>query len=106
MKSYIKKLQSKDENSRKQILIISLVVSMTLVGSVWIYNLVDRFSDEKVATASTDESVGPFKLFADSVKDAYDNIAASVGKISLKDNLNQEEKKQIDLIPVEDQTIK
>ncbi len=104
MNSYIKKLQSKDEGKRKQILVVSLVVSMTIVGSVWMYSLSDRFSSknkEAKSLAEADSTIKPFKLFANSISSAYHNITASVGNISKPKANDQPEEKQIDLIPVE-----
>jgi hypothetical protein len=86
MQAYIHKLQSKSESTRKQILVVSLVLSMTLVSAVWIYGLGDRFSTNNTNVASNtavdSNEAGPFTLFSDSIKSAYHNIAASVGGIS------------------------
>lgn len=101
MRKYIKKLQSKEEHVRKQILLGSLIVSMTVVGSVWIYGLTDRYGEKSEATLAenTKESVKPFTIFKNSITNAYENISASVNKASF---LKKEvEKKQIDLIVVD-----
>jgi hypothetical protein len=100
MHNYIKKLQSKNENTRKQILIVSMVVSMVVVGSVWIYGLSTRFGPQTVAKVN--EDVKPFKLFGDSLAETYKNISASVGNISsISSKNNTPEGKVIELIPVE-----
>lgn len=103
MNTYIKKLQSKGEAERKQILVASLVLSMAMVGSVWIYSLNDRFTstDSEKSVAEEESTVKPFKLFANSVSNTYKDITASVGNFSFKKSNTVSEQKQIDLIPVE-----
>jgi hypothetical protein len=106
MHTYIKKLQSKSENTRKQILVGSLIVSMSFVFLIWISSIGHKFSNETVA--KTEENIKPFALFGQTIKDTYSNVTASVGNIgtSLKKDEPKvepkvEEQKQIDLIPVE-----
>ena len=106
MYSYIKKLQSKSESTRKQILLASIIFSMAVVGSVWVYSLADRFGEKKtIEVAEESKGVSPFKLFVSSISGAYDNISASVGNFSLTDEAEDtkqvEQGKQIKLIPVE-----
>jgi len=79
MRAYIKKLQSKSEVVRKQVLVGSLIVCMSFVGLIWIGSLGYKFS--KGNTARTQES---------------GNISSSVKKEESKTA-----EKQIDLIPVE-----
>lgn len=107
MHTYIKKLQSKEEDSRKQILIVSLVLAMIIVGSIWVYSLTDRFSgDNAVAnTTADDSSVKPFALLKDSIASTYENISASVGKFSSSIKpVDQPGQKQVDLIVVDHPT--
>ena len=106
MHKYIKKLQSKEEVVRKQILLGSLIVSMTIVGSVWAYNLTDRIDNKSAEQAKTDEkTTKPFAMFANSAVDAYHNIAASVGNLSFsKKKASQSSQKQVDLIVVDHPT--
>ncbi len=100
MSTYIKKLQSKSEASRKQMLTAWLLVSMSLVVFVWVYNLGDRFSND--ATANKEQDVlKPFTLFANSVSQTYSDVSASVGSIKSSIKKDRVEEKQIDLIPVE-----
>lgn len=105
MKTYIKKLQSKPEDSKKQILFWSLVICMSLVCLVWITSLGPRFNKEQVA--KTEEEIKPFTMFGQAISDTYDNVSASVASVPSKDDVIVEEKeineKQIDLIPVEQQ---
>ena len=98
MRTYIRKLRNKSETSRKQILLVWMSVSFVVVVSVWIYGLtahVSSVSDEQYSNA-----VKPFKLFADSISGAYQNITASVGNIKTP-KTEDAGPKQIDLIPVE-----
>jgi len=106
MRAYIKKLQSKSEDTRKQIFVGSLIVCMSFVGLIWISSLGYKFNN-KENTAKTEEAIKPFALLKQSISDTYNNVTASVGNISSpkKDEPKTEEKvgtqKQIDLIPVE-----
>lgn len=105
MRAYIKKLQSKKEDTRKQIFLGAMIVAMSFVTFVWVYSLGVRFGDP-VAKEKTNEDIKPFKLFTDSISNTYKNIGASVGKAPTTDIIPQEEvntesEKQIDLIPVE-----
>ncbi|NVN97630.1 hypothetical protein HXX01_05420 [Candidatus Nomurabacteria bacterium] len=104
MRQYIKKLQSKNEDTRKLIMVGSLIVCMALVSFIWIYNLGTRFGDPKVAT-QTNEDIKPFKLFSNSLSDTYKNISASVGKAKISDEAQKDtevkEENKVDLIPVE-----
>ncbi len=103
MRAYIKKLQSKDEMVRKQILVGSLIVCMSFVSFVWVSSLTGRFN--RISNEQVAEGTKPFKLFTNSISDAYTNITASVGKVpNLSKQVEQKtevnNQKQIDLIPV------
>lgn len=104
MKEYIKKLQSKSEDTRKLIFLGSIILSMSFVSFVWVYNLGARFGNPKVAEQAN-EDIKPFKLFSNSISSTYKNMSASIGKApSIDSEIKKEEKKiekQIDLIPVE-----
>ena len=101
MRAYIKKLQSKSEVVRKQILVGSLVVCMAFVGVIWISTLGYKFSKNNVAKSQ--DVIKPFALFGQSISNTYNNITASVGNISstIKKEQTKTPEKQIDLIPVE-----
>ncbi len=105
MIKYIEKLQSKDETSRKQILVSSLIVLMSFVGVVWVSSLGYKFGNNsnKVEVAKEEKASGPFALLGNVISDTYNNITASVGNISSKkDNIKAENSgEQIDLIVVE-----
>jgi hypothetical protein len=101
MRAYIKKLQGKEENVRKQILFVSMAVSMTVVVFVWIYGLGYKLNNRPVVVKAESE-IKPFTLFVNSVSSAYQNITASVGNIpKLMDQEKEIPEKQIELIPVE-----
>ncbi len=104
MNKYIEKLQSKDEVVRKRMFAGMLFISMVIIGSIWIYNLGDRFNGEVKSQAQND--IKPFKLFANSLTDTYKNISASVGSISSikKEAIKKVEEKQIDLVIVNEST--
>lgn len=102
MRTYIKKLQSKNEETRKQIFAGIMIGSMLVVSFVWIYSLGVRFGGTE-AKAKVDEDIKPFKLFSNSISETYKNISGSVGNApSLKESQEESKlQKQIDLIPVE-----
>ena len=103
MRQYIKKLQSKDEDTRKVILATTMIVCMSFVVFVWVYNLGTRLGNPKVAVQAN-EDIKPFKLFSNSLSDTYKNMSASIGKItSKKEEVIPEVKteQQINLAPVE-----
>ena len=97
MRAYIKKLQSKSEETRKLIFVSVLILCMSFVSFIWIYNLGTRFGDGKVAE-QTDEDIKPFQLFKNSLSDTFKNISASVAN---SPSISSSPDKKIDLIPVE-----
>lgn len=108
MFEYIKKIQQKDEITRKKIMMISMIIVVLIVGSVWIYSLTDLFNngEDKIAQEEEREDLKPFTLFKNSMKDTYNNVSASVGKISLPKykDLDFKESDQIDLIVIDKAT--
>lgn len=102
MRKYIKKLQSKSEDTRKLIFICSLIFCMSFISFIWIYNLGARFGNGEVKE-QVNKDIKPFKLFSNSISDTYKNIGASVGNVpSLKnENVEVNNDNQIDLIPIE-----
>ena len=97
MNSYVKKLQSKTEESRKQILTFSLLICMSVFVFIWVYSLGDRFNEKTSEQANND--LKPFKLFANSISNTYQNITASASDATTVKE--EENKKQIQLIPVQ-----
>jgi flagellar basal body-associated protein FliL len=79
MRKFINSLQDKPEHKRKQILFVSLGVSMFIVFLVFMYSVFGRFSSNESEVATKEDSLKPFRLFTESAKDAYKNITASVG---------------------------
>lgn len=105
MKEYIKKIQAKPEPVRKQILVGSLIVLMSLVCLVWVGSLGYRFGNNEKETAEVDNGAKPFALLGETITDTYNNITASVGNISdtkkqIEEETKKVEDKQIDLVPV------
>ncbi len=106
MRKYIKKLQSKPEETRKQIFVGSLIVSMSLVGFIWISGFTASFNEK--SSQKLQDDIKPFTLFGNKISETYNEISASVGNIKLpKEQIKEETKinseKVIDLIPVENQ---
>lgn len=101
-------MQSKPEHVRKQILVGSLIVCMSLVVTVWIGSLGYKFGKDSKAVQAKETTMKPFALFGKTITDTYNNVTASVGNISSvttkelpKVEVNTE--KVVDLIPVENQ---
>ena len=72
MRTYIKKLQSKPEYIRKQILFGSLIVSMAFVSFIWIDSLGAKFNKE--TSAQVEEDIKPFALFRKTITNTYGKI--------------------------------
>ena len=108
MKEYIQKIKSKPEAERKQFAYMATIACMVVVGGIWLYGLVGRFS-AKDAEPKVENTTKPFSVLIDSVKGTYDNISASVDQAKSISNIikkedtpnNANEEKVIDLIPVE-----
>ncbi|MFA6392564.1 MAG: hypothetical protein WCW54_00555 [Candidatus Paceibacterota bacterium] len=107
MRAYIKKLQSKSEETRKLIFVAVLILCMSFVSFIWIYNLGTRFGNGKVAE-QTNKDIKPFQLFKNSLSDTFKNIGASVANSPFTNKkevtsqpVNTKLEKKIDLIPVE-----
>jgi lipopolysaccharide export LptBFGC system permease protein LptF len=98
MYSYIKNLQTKTENTRKQILVGSLIVSMSFVFLIWVTTFGQK-SEAKIAKETQEQK--PFSLLSSSFSETYNNISASVGNISKNTKEKKKNEKVIELIPVE-----
>lgn len=77
MRAYVKKLQNKSEESRKQILFFTMVISMSLVAGVFIYGLGSQFREIAKKEEAQNKTTGPFRLMADSISKSYKNMTAS-----------------------------
>lgn len=96
MKDYIYKLRSKPEEIRKQYMFFFIAIFMTIVGGIWIYSLTNTLAGKSDnPSVGVSEDVKPFSLFANTIKDTYQNIKASASDPFTKD------KKEV--IPVENQ---
>ncbi len=100
MRAYIKKIQSKSEDTRKLIFLGSMILCMSFVSFIWIYSLGIRFGNPDVKVQAN-EDIKPFKLFGDSVSSTIKNVSASVGKINSNKDTVVKQERQIDLTPVE-----
>jgi hypothetical protein len=99
MKDYIYRLREKPEEVRKQYMFFFIAVSMAIVGGIWIYGLTNSFSKAPAnSEVGVNEDIKPFALFADSLKDTYKNVKASA-----IDPFSKDDKKQENVIPVENQ---
>jgi len=106
--SFIRRIRSKREETRKMMLAVSMIVSMSLVGLIWVVGITNpkREKDEKVV--GVEETLKPFSMFGESIKDKYQDLSASLGDLgktfkSIKEGVEKEaEKEIIELDPIED----
>jgi hypothetical protein len=102
MRTYIRKLHLKPEDTRKRIFVGSLAVCMCLVGIIWISSLGYKWG--KASSVKVEDEIKPFALFGQSISNTYSDITASVGNIKgikKEESRKVEVEKQIDMIPVE-----
>jgi len=124
MRAYIKKIRSKSEDTRKGILVGTLIICMSLVVLVWVGTLGHSSKEKKASITTTEEAIKPFALFGQQISDTFKNISASVGNVSslptqieeqvqepmvkedtnTNTNTNTETEQQIDLTPIETQS--
>jgi len=95
MRAHIKKLQSKSEQTRKQILIGSIIVCMSLVIFVWVSSLGHKFNKE--TSTNTQEEIKPFAIFGQTIKDTVNDITTSTNKAP---SAKEETDNQINLNPI------
>ncbi len=100
MQSYIKKLQSKPEEVRQRILVVSMLLVMTVVVMVWVYDMTGRLSSGSISEQASSDAK-PFTLFFNSLSNLY-NQDASAGNANLNSGTTNTQK-QINLVPVEPQ---
>ena len=89
MREYIKKLQAKPEPVRKKIVVGLMVTSMFFVAVVFVFSVRSTIRGHEKSTAV--DNLAPFKLLGNSISDTYDNVSASVGKISLPEKQSDQE---------------
>lgn len=79
MKDYIYRLRQKPEETRKQYVFFFIAIFMSLVIGLWIYSLTHKFSSPSNQNDSiqVSEDIKPFKMFANTIKDTYQNAKAS-----------------------------
>ena len=82
MKHYIKKLQTKPDHIKKQILVVSTVVLCGIVLSFWVFTLKYRFSSDENKT-SLQSDLKPFGMLKEGVSKTYQDLSASVGAVNL-----------------------
>lgn len=116
MRAYIKKIRSKSEDTRKGILVGTLIICMSLVVLVWVGTLGHSSKEKKASITTTEEAIKPFALFGQQISDTFKNISASVGNVSslptqIEEQVQEpivkedtETEQQIDLTPIETQS--
>lgn len=102
---YIKHLQSKPIEHKKQIIAVGMIMSSFVVIGAFYLNINNAFS-QNTNQVSVNDDIGPFKLFKNSISNTYSNLTASVGNIKNITKTKEqepeklEEGKMIELIPV------
>lgn len=109
MRKYIKQIQQRSIEGRKQIFVITMIVLMSLVFIVWIFGLGYRFSSNNKKNIKEKETIQPFTILKNTFVDTYKNINESflnIPKIKIdetKQEVNDDTSSQnnINLINVE-----
>jgi hypothetical protein len=105
--SFIRRIRSKREETRKMILTISMIVSMSLVGLIWVAGITGKKDKENKNVIGVEETIKPFSMFGKSMKETYTDLSASLGDLgksfkNIKDSLPEQEKEIIELDPIKD----
>ena len=106
--SFIRRIRSKREETRKMMLAVSMIVSMSLVGLIWVVGIMGgkKAPDEKVV--GVEETLKPFSLFGESIKESYQDLSANLGDLgsmfrNIKDGMEERSEKEIiELEPTKD----
>lgn len=105
MQEYIRKLQSKDEDSRKIALIGFMALSIVVVGFVWYVSMQKRFTKVVIKQEQDKTQVSPFQMLKNSFSNTYQSVTASVGDIKNGKFKNDKiiEEKMLDVTIVDSQ---
>lgn len=89
-------------------LAVSMIVSMSLVGLIWVAGIMGGKKAPNEKVVGVEETVKPFSMFGEGVKGTFQDLSASLGNLgktfnNIKDGIDQEaEKEIIELDPIED----
>jgi len=97
MQKYIEKLRSKSEETRKQILIWSLIFCMSIVFFIWINGLGHNTKNkaEKEIDVQEESVIKPFSLLKTSIKDAYKDVSSGIKEIKINPTEEKELEEEI-----------
>ncbi len=99
-------MRSKREETRKMMLAVSMVVSMSLVVLIWVVGITGRKEGDKKNVVGVEETIKPFSMFGQSMKEKYSDLSASLGDLgktfkNIKDGVSLD-KETIELNPIKD----
>lgn len=88
-------------------LAISMIVSMSLVGLIWVAGITGRKGEYRKNVVGVEETIKPFSMFGQSMKETYSDLSASLGNLgktfkNIKDGATLEDKEIIELDPIKD----
>lgn len=94
MRNYIRHLRTKPEETKKQIVLIALVVCMSIVITIWLATLGGRKDSENKIKTKEDNGPSPFSILTNSFSNTFSEIKSSIGEINiggLKEDLLKEQ---------------
>lgn len=106
--SFIRRIRSKGEETRKMMLAVSMIVSMSLVGLIWVVGITNPKREKNEKVVGVEETLKPFSMFGESIKESYQDLSANLGDLgsmfkNIKDGMEERgEKEIIELDPIED----
>jgi hypothetical protein len=96
MLDYIRHLRTKPEETKKQIVLVALVITMSIVVIIWLATLGGNNAKTKEPKAKEDNGPSPFSILTSSFSETFKDIKSSVSEINLsglKEDLEKEENK-------------
>ncbi len=106
IKSFIRKLRSKPEDTRRIIFVVSLASSMIVVILIWISGITNPSSKKVIKEKdSVEETNKLFAVIKDGIKETIGDLAASLKDINImisgiKEDIERE-KEIIEISPIE-----
>ncbi len=94
MLDYIRHLRTKPEETKKQIVLVALVIAMSIVVIIWLATLGGNNTKTKESLTKEDGGKSPFSILSASFSDTFNNIKKSVGEMNiggLKEDLLKEQ---------------
>lgn len=94
MHDYIRHLRTKPEETKKQIVLIALLVCMSIVITIWLTTLGGRNDSEEKIKTEENKGPSPFSILTDSFTGTFNDIKTSISEMNiggLKEDLLKEQ---------------